>query len=99
MDKQTDVQRLAKVLANAEPVKVEIPAFHALILCGLLEMTLRHPAISPDTASYKVARWMIEHLQEFLQGVDPYLGQVVEQSKDPGNDLSIFESGGFQNFG
>ena len=78
MDKQTDVQRLAKVLANAEPLKVEIPAFHALILCGLLEMTLRHPQLDPNDMTHQSGKEIAKGIQAELAQQNLYLGEVLE---------------------
>ena len=99
MDEQTDVQRMAIALANAEPVKAEIPAYNAFVLCGLLQLALRHPALLPGTPSYETAAMMIEDLTEVLAGIDPYLKELIEQSKNPDNDVSILESGGIQDIG
>ena len=96
MDKQTDVQRMAIALANAEPVKAEIPAYNAFVLCGLLQLALRHPALLPGTPNYEIAMLMIKDLKEVLGGIDPYLGELIERGENPDNDVSIFQSGGVQ---
>jgi hypothetical protein len=99
MDEQTDVQRMAIALANAEPVKTKIPAYNAFILCGLLQLALKHPAVLPGTPSHHVAVLIIEDLKKVFRGIDPYLAELIQQSKNPENYISILEAGGIQNIG
>ena len=69
------------------------------MLCGLLQLAFGHPALLPGTPSYEIGMLMIEDLKEFLQGIDPYLGQLIGQSENPDNNVSILELGGIQNIG
>ena len=99
MDGLTDEQRMAVTLAAAEPIKAEIPAYDAFILCGLLQLAMRNPALLPDTPSHEVARFMIDNLKEVLEGIDPYLGELIQQSENPDNDVSILKPGGLRGIG
>ena len=99
MDEQTDVQRIAIALSVAEPVQAKIPAYDALILCGLVQLALRHPALLPGTFSHEMARFIFDNLREFLEEIDPYLAELIQQSENPNNDVSILESGGIQDIG
>ena len=98
MDEQIDVQRMAIALANAEPIKTEVPAHNAYVLCFLLQFALGHSTFSPGTPAYEIGMLMIEDWKEALTGIDPYLKVLIEGGKNPNNDLSILESGGIQDF-
>ena len=96
MDGLTDAQRVAIALSVAEPVQAKIPAYDALILCGLVQLALRHPALLPGTFSDEMARFIFDNLREFLEEIDPYLGELIQQSENPSNDVSILQPGGLR---
>lgn len=103
MNTPPNLEAIAQKLEAAQPIEIGIKPFRAFSLVGLLQLALRHPALTDRDKhpSAAIGEDIARRLQVKLGEIDPTIAQVLEEGWNPSLDMTDleyeqFKQGNFQ---